>query len=139
MSGPRLKIWSCKVGEAPGHAVPPGADMPMRQAVERAYYEVTGQPSAFLFSGWGAELSEFERAVVENRELSATAESAEVTALRARVAAIQAVVDEQAEDDGLWFRAQYATEAYLQRALRHLHAVVEGHDALSSLSAKEGA
>lgn len=43
-----------------------------------------------------------------------------------RLAEIRALVDEQAKDDGLWFRAQHASEAYLQQALRKLHAVVEG-------------
>ena len=36
-----------------------------------------------------------------------------------------ALVHEQAEDEGLWFEAQTATEAYLQAALRELHAAVE--------------
>ena len=38
----------------------------------------------------------------------------------------QQVVDEQAEDEGLWFRAETAAEAYLQQELRRLHAAVEG-------------
>lgn len=38
----------------------------------------------------------------------------------------RAVVDEQAEDEGLWFVAQTVAEAYLQAALRRLHAAVEG-------------
>ena len=37
----------------------------------------------------------------------------------------QQVVDEQAEDEGLWFRAETAAEAYLQQELRRLHAAVE--------------
>jgi hypothetical protein len=40
-------------------------------------------------------------------------------------AAILALVDEQAEDDGLWFMAQTAPEAYLQQELRRLHAAIE--------------
>lgn len=36
-----------------------------------------------------------------------------------------AVVLEQAEDEGLWFKAQTAPEAYLQQELRRLHAAVE--------------
>ena len=36
------------------------------------------------------------------------------------------VVAEQVEDEGLWFVAQTAPEAYLQDALRRLHAVIEG-------------
>lgn len=38
---------------------------------------------------------------------------------------LQALVDRQAEDPGLWFEAQRASEAYLQRALRELHAAIE--------------
>ena len=46
---------------------------------------------------------------------------------RARLAAIQAVVDEQAEDEGLWsLRAETIPEDMLQRALRRLHRVIEG-------------
>jgi hypothetical protein len=63
MSG---KIWSCKIGETA--SVPSGADLPMREAVARAYEEITGESPVFIFSGWGAELTEPERAVVENRE-----------------------------------------------------------------------
>jgi len=35
------------------------------------------------------------------------------------------IVNEQAEDDGIWFIAETITEAYLQRELRRLHAAVE--------------
>jgi hypothetical protein len=42
-----------------------------------------------------------------------------------RLLKIIAVVNEQAEDHGLWFNAVYTTEAYLQQALRRLHAVIE--------------
>jgi len=50
---------------------------------------------------------------------------AEVERLTARLSAIRTVVDAQAEDDGLWFIAATAPEAYLQQELRRLHAVVE--------------
>jgi hypothetical protein len=46
-------------------------------------------------------------------------------AARAPEGALQALVNEQAEDEGLWFIAQTAPEAYLQQELRRLHAVVE--------------
>jgi hypothetical protein len=36
------------------------------------------------------------------------------------------LVDEQARDEGLWFQAQTCAEAYVQTALRKLHAAVEG-------------
>lgn len=35
------------------------------------------------------------------------------------------VVDEQADDEGLWFIAHFASEAYLQQALRKLHHEIE--------------
>lgn len=41
------------------------------------------------------------------------------------LAELRQLVDEQAEDEGLWFIAESATEAYLQQELRRLHAFVE--------------
>jgi len=38
---------------------------------------------------------------------------------------IKRLVNEQAEDEGLWFNPKYITEDYLQQALRHLHYVIE--------------
>jgi hypothetical protein len=35
------------------------------------------------------------------------------------------IVNQQAEDDGLWFVAEYASEGYLQKELRLLHAAIE--------------
>lgn len=39
--------------------------------------------------------------------------------------AVRELVNQQAEDDGLWFISRTITEAYLQQALRKLHAVIE--------------
>ncbi len=39
---------------------------------------------------------------------------------------VKILVDEQAKDNGLWFQPHYASEAYLQMALRRLHAAIEG-------------
>lgn len=64
------KIWTCKIGETSPVGLPDGADAPMRDAVARAYAAVTGEEPLFIFSGWGGELDESERAVVENREPS---------------------------------------------------------------------
>jgi hypothetical protein len=65
------KIWYVKIGEIDEEdlrAAHPGpADPPMREAVEEAYRRVTGRDPDFVFSGWGAELTEAERAVVEDR------------------------------------------------------------------------
>jgi len=41
------------------------------------------------------------------------------------IVALQALVSEQAEDEGLWFVARTAPEAYLQQELRRLHAKLE--------------
>lgn len=60
-----MNIWTCKIGET--NNLPMGADFPMREAVRRAYWEITGTQPEFIFSGWGGELNENERAVVENR------------------------------------------------------------------------
>jgi len=40
-------------------------------------------------------------------------------------ARLKKLVARQAKDDGLWFVAQYITEAYLQKALRLLHEAIE--------------
>ena len=41
------------------------------------------------------------------------------------LAAVRRLVEKQAEDDGLWFIAETAAEAYLQQELRKLHAAIE--------------
>jgi hypothetical protein len=51
---------------------------------------------------------------------------ARLDAAEARLANARKLCAKQAEDDGLWFRAVTAPEAYLQAALRKLHAAVEG-------------
>lgn len=43
---------------------------------------------------------------------------------------IQDIVNEQAEDEGLWFQAKYTTEAYLQQELRRLHVAIENDSEL---------
>jgi hypothetical protein len=58
-----MKIWECKIGEVEG--IPYGADFPMRRAVEEAYKRITGQAPDFIFSGWGAELTDMERQIVD--------------------------------------------------------------------------
>ncbi len=41
------------------------------------------------------------------------------------LAALKAIVNEQAEDEALWFIHVTAPEAYLQQGLRRLHAAIE--------------
>jgi len=49
----------------------------------------------------------------------------EIAQLKAELAEIREKVDSQAEDEGLWFVPEYASEDYLQRGLRELHSVIE--------------
>lgn len=60
-------IWYCKIGAADPLELD-GADLPMRQAVAWAYEHVTGVKPSFLFSGWGAELTEGERKALDREE-----------------------------------------------------------------------
>lgn len=57
--------WSCKIGEADGDVLPHGADHPLRVAVERAYFELTGKQAEFNFSGWSAKLTPEEQDYVD--------------------------------------------------------------------------
>lgn len=68
MSDDEIKIWSCKIGEVSRDLLPHGSDLPMRQAVYEAYVRITGQEPDFIFSGWGAELTEGEREVADDAQ-----------------------------------------------------------------------
>lgn len=46
--------------------------------------------------------------------------------LKTTIQAARKLVCAQAEDEGLWFIAKTAPEAYLQQELRRLHAMIEG-------------
>jgi len=45
--------------------------------------------------------------------------------LEAHIERIQALVNQQAENEALWFQAEHITESYLQSELRKLHRVIE--------------
>ena len=62
------KVWACKIGVRGELPLPPGADAPMRQAIQRAFRQLTGYDADFCFSGWGGQLDEAERAVVEQEQ-----------------------------------------------------------------------
>jgi hypothetical protein len=64
MSEPEGNVWYCKVGFA-RDGIPDGADWPMRRAVETAFATLLNQWPDFIFSGWGASLTEGEREVLE--------------------------------------------------------------------------
>lgn len=55
------KIWECKIGECDPHDLPRGADAPMREAIRKAYIKIVGKEPAFIFSGWGGDLTDIER------------------------------------------------------------------------------
>jgi hypothetical protein len=63
-----MQIWECKIGQTPACNVPPCADGPMREAIRRAYREITGQEPLFIFSGWNAELNEVQKKCVSDEE-----------------------------------------------------------------------
>lgn len=58
-------IWECKIGIDEIGDLAEGADAPMRQAIKKAYQEITGKEAKFTFSGWNAELTESERKALE--------------------------------------------------------------------------
>lgn len=58
-------VWQCRIGSA--SQLPPGADGPLRDAVEAAYEQLVGKSAEACFSGWGNEFSESELAVIQNR------------------------------------------------------------------------
>lgn len=64
----RYRVWTCKlvVEESDDKLLPMGCDLPPRQAaiaaVERLGFEVLS-----MFSGWGGNLTEVERQIVEER------------------------------------------------------------------------
>jgi hypothetical protein len=62
----RRTAWECKIGSINGVTVPPCADAPMRAAVQDAFRNVTGEEAQVTFSGWGAEFTPQEIAVIKN-------------------------------------------------------------------------
>ena len=69
------------------------------------------------------ELVECMRDIEKRKTLEAAI--ARIEALEAADSLIKHLVNEQAEDEGLWFVAETAAEAYLQQELRRLHRLIE--------------
>jgi hypothetical protein len=63
---------------------------------------------------------------------------AALAAAESRVAALRSLVDQQAEDEGLWFVALTAPEAYLQQELRKLCAAIESDLLADPTDAEQG-
>lgn len=57
-------IWFCKIGSLSNAPLPDSADLPMRDAILKAFFEVTGRQADFIFSGWSAELTPTELSVL---------------------------------------------------------------------------
>lgn len=81
-------IWTVKIGGITG-PIPSGGDAPMRRAISQAFQSLTGWEPEYIFSGWGGELTEGERAVVENREPGEDAMLAEAAELRKQAEQIE--------------------------------------------------
>ena len=64
-----MKIWTCKIWECERGDLRSGADLPMRKVVEAGYLALTGKRPDFIFSGWGGELDEIEREIVNKSYL----------------------------------------------------------------------
>lgn len=71
-----------------------------------------------------ADLAARERHIVELRNHIAALE-VQRPSITQELREAMKIVNEQAEDEGLWFEAEYITESVLQAALRRLHAALE--------------
>ena len=69
----------------------------------------------------------------EQERAESAAKDARIWDLEQERQAIHSLVEGQAEDEGLWFMAETAPEAYVQTALRKLHARIEGEAAMELL------
>lgn len=59
-------MWTCKVGVLYGIELPCAADSPMREAIAKAFLELTGEEPDFIFSGWSGRLNPIELAIVKD-------------------------------------------------------------------------
>jgi hypothetical protein len=51
----KQKFWTCVIGPADENILPPGADSPMRIAVQTAFLGTTGDQHKICMSGWGSD------------------------------------------------------------------------------------
>jgi len=65
-----MKCWNCKIGASWLSDLPEGSSKPLRNAVEKAFRELTGHDAEFTFCGWGGELDELELEVIELMDIS---------------------------------------------------------------------
>ena len=63
-----MYIWGCRIGaELDWETLPREAEETMRQAVMKAFRELTGENPYFCFSGWGAELDPRQQRLIDRR------------------------------------------------------------------------
>ena len=98
------RYWTCKIGPTDAAELPPGSDLPMRQAVRAAFVALTGHGEQVLSSGWGRP----EAADLARRE-SGEAAGLDLTALARALGPSDAVSWEaylyrQGEDRGVALR-----------------------------------
>ena len=81
-----------------------------------------------LDAALASQQAEIDRLDRELTEMARTfgGQAARIDRYEIELRAAREVVAEQAEDEGLWFVARTAPEAYLQQELRRLHAAIEG-------------
>lgn len=58
-----VAVWECRIVGF-NVTLPQGADVPLRQAVEKAFRKLTGDDSVACFSSWDAELPAIEARIV---------------------------------------------------------------------------
>ena len=103
---------------------------PTQQKGQRYYYEKWLKNSFVVFDGFMVETSHDDGFVCKcEKEDHAKLICNSLNQSPKPDSAMRQVVDEQANDEGLWCETKYASEAYLQEALRRLHEVIEGKSA----------
>ena len=72
-----------------------------------------------------SRLYEQRKALCEREIATLKRANAALLAVVEAAKAARSLVDEQAEDEGLWSGSESIVEAYLQQELRRLHAIIE--------------
>jgi hypothetical protein len=65
MSDDRFQVWYTKIGVVGDMDLPGGSDLPMRMAIKKAFFELTGRECDFCFSGWNTPLTEAEQKIAK--------------------------------------------------------------------------
>lgn len=60
MKASEKKYWICIIGSVEEKKLKPGADAPLRSAVENAYANMIGNEDTVCWSGWGSNQEQAE-------------------------------------------------------------------------------